>query len=1085
MEMPSANHEAPLEPDAGSAPGPIPAWIERITRGGPKMRTALRWTLLVSLLLHVATFPWLIGRQCPKMRLDLEKSKNTYLSKMVQRERGKIRGHEIRASVQAPPAPPDPQLFAEKAIANAATKGVEQMTSKLIPVALQSSLVKHVETTLADEIREMAEKVKKRELTQAEYQKKQKDLQEKVFVVAQQYGAKMREEGQIEIASGMVTDWYEDRVARQFKEMVRKVLFSSEENRPWRIVATENPGFLRSRRDEWSRPLGYETALDLLGTILKNRFPPETKELPEECKGKLKHVEHGWWTYPDVPSLAHAAAVAFFLNRQFNAWDEDCAAYFRRFYPHRMEEMARPKAELDAAWKKLLSAAEEYRRLAASGGKPEELAKAQQAMLDLAKSLREEGEKHSLRFRSPKEVELAAVNQALRSQLVRGPYLKELHAHVVERIVDRIRPAVVNLAQNQFREGMAYSKSGVQEAIKSFGVSSVSLLRRDITEALSTALLQRGLFLVGANPYVSPLSGKPVPPSDEDVARDERTLEKIVAKWSGADRLYVEKRIEAIKTEVRTSVERAVEELLKLMVDKDGVLERDFYAKAQSVDYTDPLQVRFELRDRALKGRAQDLADISDEGLPDSQNPRVALLAAVEAGQVAVRPFLTSLHPNYYAASGRSAMALRWTSPSLATATPADWGCVEQVKVKPAFQSPAFEAIPFLVTPPKLDGDLSDWGSIRPALLHCFSGEPTYLGSEPLKLYAGWNYQGFFFGYHVPQPKKFFVRPAQYVRAPDGISLVKREQGDNRWIFAGDCLHLCFDTLDSRLDFRGDPNTQEFYIFPAGTDSDPAMPGAEEIVASRRDGLTPIGVGDWPCRPVSVKVFPPQPENGPDGTGPYRVTRQAEDGYTVEVFLPRSLFRHPVFAPGWYVGFDCIAVVGETGRGWLEGRSAMLHKESHWQHSMVPSRWGDLLLLGTDAEVRIQDAAPGWPASSAVVPGHSYLVTIIDPDHNVNPAAEDVVLLSAEVLGEQGRVDDVGVFVLKEEGKNTGVFRGFINTQFGPGRRAHGILEVQPGREVRFAYEDFGDSKGRRNLVHEIELPVVAAVVQMNGAGKE
>ena len=53
-----------------------------------------------------------------------------------------------------------------------------------------------------------------------------------------------------------------------------------------------------------------------------------------------------------------------------------------------------------------------------------------------------------------------------------------------------------------------------------------------------------------------------------------------------------------------------------------------------------------------------------------------------------------------------------------------------------------------------------------------------------------------------------------------------------------------------------------------------------------------------------------------------------------------------------------------------------------------PATWGDLLLLGTDAEVRIQDAAPDWPATNAVVPGHSHLVTIIDPDvkWTVDPA---------------------------------------------------------------------------------------------------
>jgi hypothetical protein len=82
-------------------------------------------------------------------------------------------------------------------------------------------------------------------------------------------------------------------------------------------------------------------------------------------------------------------------------------------------------------------------------------------------------------------------------------------------------------------------------------------------------------------------------------------------------------------------------------------------------------------------------------------------------------------------------------------------------------------------------------------------------------------------------------------------------------------------------------------------------------------------------------------------------------------------------------------------------------------------------------------------------------------------------------------VDDVEVFVLKETGNNTGVFRGMINTQPGAGRQAHGIVEVLPGKEVRFAYEDFGDAKGRRNVLHEIKLPVVSSLMTLAGTEKK
>lgn len=140
-------------------------------------------------------------------------------------------------------------------------------------------------------------------------------------------------------------------------------------------------------------------------------------------------------------------------------------------------------------------------------------------------------------------------------------------------------------------------------------------------------------------------------------------------------------------------------------------------------------------------------------------------------------------------------------------------------------------------------------------------------------------------------------------------------------------------------------------------------------------------------------------------------------------------------------------------------------------------------MLGTDANVSIQDADVKGTLSQAIIPGHSYLVTVIDPDRNVNLATEDSVLVSAEVVKEKEsgapgtRTGDVEVFILKETGKNTGIFRGFINTQPGMGNEVQGSLEVMPGQQVRFGYMDFADSKGQRNVVKELKLPVVSGVM--------
>jgi hypothetical protein len=208
-----------------------------------------------------------------------------------------------------------------------------------------------------------------------------------------------------------------------------------------------------------------------------------------------------------------------------------------------------------------------------------------------------------------------------------------------------------------------------------------------------------------------------------------------------------------------------------------------------------------------------------------------------------------------------------------------------------------------------------------------------------------------------------------------------------------------------------------------------------------------------------------------------------ERGYTTEVFIPRTILNQPVFVPGWYIGFDVSIRIGggavtggsnEWGAQWCtKGWGAFIDS---------PSTWGDLLLLGTDAEVRVQDAEPAWPRTQAVVPGHSYLVTILDPDRNTNLAAEDTVLLSAEVIppGGTSAASDTEIYILRETGNNTGVFRGFIDTLPGTSGEVYGTLEVSPGAVVRLGYLDLGDSKGRRNVVCEAKLPVAAALISVS-----
>jgi len=145
-----------------------------------------------------------------------------------------------------------------------------------------------------------------------------------------------------------------------------------------------------------------------------------------------------------------------------------------------------------------------------------------------------------------------------------------------------------------------------------------------------------------------------------------------------------------------------------------------------------------------------------------------------------------------------------------------------------------------------------------------------------------------------------------------------------------------------------------------------------------------------------------------------------------------------------------------------------------------PGLWGDLLLLGTDPRLAVQAADGRGALARAIVPGRSYLLTVIDPDRNIHLTAADHVVVSAEAVGAPGAAPapggDAEVFILKETGRNTSVFRGYVDTQPGTGRRVQGVLELMPAQEVRLGYVDLANAAGARNVIYHLRLPVLAAL---------
>jgi len=448
----------------------------------------------------------------------------------------------------------------------------------------------------------------------------------------------------------------------------------------------------------------------------------------------------------------------------------------------------------------------------------------------------------------------------------------------------------------------------------------------------------------------------------------------------------------------------------------------------------------------AAGGRGQELPPLTAEGLPDGSVGYVAV-GGTPVAAAALNPAIASATPTHVADAA--------PRPPPGTPGPvfppdgAKWGAETQADVKCPFKTPRFECIPFLPRGLEIDGKLNDWGRIRPLVLRPPAGD------DPLLLYAAWNYRGLFFGYHVRQGQDRF-------RRPDGKAGAPRP-------FAGDYLRVLLDPLNARPTVRGDRYVQEFVIFPDGTTTGPAVPGLERIIISHRS-RGPV------YRPVEVRyrAFDNQPlaERGPDRTGPYRAARIGKDAYTCEAFLPRELLRPAVLHPGWHVGFEC--VIGTAGGG-----QAWAGKETSPDKLHRPRQWGDLLLLGTDPRITVRNSTPKGGPARCVAVGHSYLLTVADPDRNLRADRADRVLVGATAVTPRPdgvrRITDVEALVLVETGKDTGVFRGYVNTRAAAGEGRPGVLDVAPGQQAAFGYVDLADSAGRRDRISTCILPVVPA----------
>jgi len=1059
--------------------------------GRGKVNVLLVTVLGVSLALHAGTVPFLVRvRQTGRAAEE----RGAYLRKVQEKHRARKISKEVKDKVTMPPPPENPEAVVEGTFKDSLSGDVEKLVGTLLDSKVVKRLADNVTDSLKDDLARISQDIVEGKMTEEEIKKKHEELKKKAHKATMDELAKYRVETQLERAEMSTTEWYEKEMSPTLLGNINYALLVRRIHHVglWHTVfCGRYTGWTRHRN--WSslrsnRYLGEKIGLlrNLkTGHIRRYRrepnaaWPGPSKEQAAIIERRVKAYYNGTVrmsnnaaTYPSPSWKSVIYGDTDEHEAQGKVWETHLSdGILSEFWPHKEDEMPKIAEPLDDRWDALLKRAEQYRERAEAGAGADEMTKLRDACYADIDGICKE----AARLRCWDSRPLHAINHGVRVETLTGEMQDRMFKYWTDEMVDALRPLLRKIAKGQFSKGIIVHKAGVDEAMKEFTEKVVPLLRRDVMRMVSRKKFRR-LVWTGSPRIYKTAAGEPTSvPTDDDVKQERKKLADLLQKHPQL-KAYADKRRELNQEFFEEAIESVKDEILTQVLT-GGLLLKQMYVFVEGVDYADKVEEKLNARMAAMQGRGQDLTTLTKDGLPDTQAPLVALFFGASKGHGAsLEPVETSMAPGFRYGMA-PAGALRASLPRI-PGGPKTTGkksvLPRQEKVEPQFSghTPRFESIPFLHKFPRLDGDLTDWGEIRPLVLRGTRGE------EPIVLYAAWCYQGFFLGYQVKQPDEEFYYPT-LVKMRKNMSQYHRDRAAE-WPMRGDHLRLLFDTLDARQTRRGEAHTQELVILPRGTDVLPDVPGMERKITSHREADTK----EWRGVKSTCKNFDEQPIGGPDEYGPYRITKATKDGYTTEIFIPRKLFKVPVFSPGWCIGFDCAVGAGYQGRGgrgkrgtlrfWASG-DAVQQGNRGGNH---PNRWGDLLLLGTDPRFLVQDAdASGtYPLARFVIPGHSYLLTVVDPDRNISLSRKDSVLVSAEV---NGGARDVEVFILKETKANSGIFRGYVNTQPGAGRQVQGSLEVEPGHEVVFGYVDLANGKGERNPITYIRLPVGAPLANV------
>ncbi|MCJ8332353.1 MAG: hypothetical protein HRT89_13990, partial [Lentisphaeria bacterium] len=864
--------------------------------------------------------------------LSSEREETNYEKRIKQSKLASKIANDLKGKITMPPDPPDPESVVEEAMTESMKNDVDKLmggVDALMETKVVSKIADKVAKAMQADIKLLSKDIAEGKLSPEEISIRQAALEDKAHDTMNKELYTHRVETQTKRAKFESIRWYQDSVAPALLTTIAKQVFKGGDRIRASFPLLFNGRFGWSKYRLWSHTRS-EKSLRKMGNTLRKlsnskwdqaewkkwkvqwarveaRNKRATKSRQKKVIPQVYYASYEEWVY--FYAKENATIIRTLYEGQTRRGGTyPTPSWFNIIYGTTDEHMDNGVVYLPTVTNGLLNEylidqkglrndmldamADEWEDVIETALSIQEKAQDNVPLAEVHKMRQEQNtqlkaiaKKVNSLFKNSKGKRIdfntrTRVNELLRFKVLTDEKtLDEQYNKMIEGMVAGLAELIKDFARSQFRKGILQDKGGIDAAVNKFQADIIPILKKDLqTRVCTKRFFKRAIFNAGSNKKFLDILGdlSYVPESQNDIDKTLKELEGLLAK-----RMDLAEFAKLREAKIRTRYDEAVNNVVDEVIMKTllgGWLAKNLGAFVEGVDYSDKVKEKLNARESAKEGRKQDMARLTKDGVPDTALGMTALKLAGQKGHGAnLLPVFTDMTPLFKAESFPMT-SLKYSN-YIAPKAAKKWTINEpQVAVKDIpfpYKSPIYEGIPFLAELPVFDGDLSEWVNLRP--LYLKNGK----GAKPVAVYAGWNYQGFFFAYHVDTKGEDFILPVNLQKGYAGVGVKKNT--DIKWVYKGESLRLCFDTLDARDEIRGERHTQEFFVFPLGTSSDNAFSGVERIISSKRDAKSKQFRGVI-SRPREFR----RQGKSPSKYAPFRITKKDKTGYSTEVFIPRT-----------------------------------------------------------------------------------------------------------------------------------------------------------------------------------------------------